>query len=58
MYTHAGENFREFRGSVLVCENIIHEYCMRTLGPLALILDSGGVADIMAIRENFIREIH
>ena len=26
--------------------------------PLALVPDSGGVADIKAIREKFIREIH
>ena len=31
---------------------------MRVPRPLALVPDSGGVADIIAIRENFIREIH
>ena len=54
-----GENFREFRGSVPVHENIIREYCMRALRLLALVCsDSGGVADIMAICENFTCEIH
>ena len=55
----AGENFHEFRRSVPVCENIICEYCMRAPRPLALACsDSGGVADIMAISENFIRKTH
>ena len=44
---------REFRGSVPVRENIIREYCMHAPRPLALVPDSGGVADIKTIRENF-----
>ena len=54
-----GENFCKFRGSVPVRENIIREYYMRVPRPLALACsDSGGVADIMAIHENFIHEIY
>ena len=54
-----GEKFRKFRGSVNLCENIIREYITRAPCPLVLACsDSGGVADIMGICENFIRKIN